>query len=80
MVAPKVPQPMLSLFDDLHQIFGIAAVLVAIAAGLVLGSRSYRLAAAVMRIETFGWLGFSWVMDQADKVVFKHGKSILIAV
>lgn len=70
---------MLSLFDDLHQILGIAAVLVAIAAGLVLGSRPYRLAAVVMMIETFGWLGFSWVLDQADKVVFNHGKSILVA-
>jgi len=70
---------MLSLFDELHQLLAIAAVLTAIATAFALGSRPWRLAAAIMTVEAFSWLAFSWALESTDTVVFSHAKSLVVA-
>lgn len=70
----------LAPFDELHEIIGSGALLVAILCALVVGTRPYKLAGLVMVLEAFSWLLFSWMFDRYDRVIFSHGKSILIAL
>ena len=70
----------LAPFDELHEIIGSGAVVVAILCALVVGTRPYKLAGLVMILEAFSWLLFAWVFDRYDRVIFSHGKSIVIAV
>jgi len=70
----------LAPFDELHEIIGSGAVIVAILCALVVGTRPYRLAGLVMILEAFSWLLFAWMFDRYDRVIFSQGKSILIAL
>lgn len=66
-------------FDELHEILGTGAIAVAIGTSLAIGSRPYRLAALVLILEVFGWLGFTWLFDQGDRILFGHFKSLIVA-
>ncbi|HZW15918.1 MAG TPA: hypothetical protein VFF66_06650 [Brevundimonas sp.] len=70
----------LAPFDELHEIIGSGAVVLAILCALAVGTRPYKLAGLVMILETFSWLAFAWIFDRYDRVLFSHGKSIVVAV
>ena len=69
----------LAPFDELHEIIGSGAIVVAILCALVVGTRPYKLAGLVMILETFSWLLFAWMFDRYDRVILTQGKSVLIA-
>ena len=59
----------LAPFDELHEIIGSGAIVVAILCALVVGTRPYKLAGLVMILETFSWLLFAWMFDRYDRVI-----------
>ncbi len=68
----------LASFDELHEILGTGSVLLALLVAGVVGRKPWRLAAAVLALELIGSLALA-VLDRYDRVLFTHGKSILVA-
>lgn len=69
----------LASFDELHEILGTGAIVLAIVVAALVGTRPWRLAAVVLGVELVGSLLLASI-DRYDRVTLTHGKSVLVAL
>jgi len=69
---------MLSIVNELHEILGFAAVIVAVGAGLLSRRPAYRWAAGVIILETLFWLSVSGLLNAGDRLVLGHAKAFAV--
>lgn len=71
---------MLRIVNELHEILGFAAVIVAVGAALLSRRPAYRWAAGVVIIETLFWLAVSGLLNAGDLLVLGHLKAVVVTV